>query len=676
MADLGDISGFLKEGAVNNLDWLDVNDKDYRELSDLPKQNLDFAPDLEAAWSHEGAAPSTYLVPNKDVPRTMGDLSEVHGKLASEEILQRVAKVARLALMQSTDSGKFVDALKTRFDPWTIQAARPLITSILQERGLLGRYYIDASDFPNCSKKASRGEVDFVKRNAGEARFLLAKDQCIDCVHNAKSTCSVFHKELVLEVPYSSELASAVERSQCACGKQAVQASIQDPRERIKAAYLAGNVQVTSHVETPKPMVNPVHQLKATVEPPKVHLPVLATQAQQNLAEQLAWVPPTSGKVASMSKDASSKKAFDVCSFLQREMLKGRSEKELLQALKLSFSLDDLRATRSSWEPLYKEAGLYGTVYSSQESFDNCHEGADFIAKHNHQIKGIVASQKCATCIYSKLNRCLVYGKPLVAKAEDLYTEETVKQALWDNKQAGRLGAGAESFAWGPTPVEALKAIYRTASVSDPQAHIPMRAYVEQAFRGSSTGYSTSGLTKREVVKTASRYMNEGLYGSRLLSALQARFDARDILSSKEELKQAMSEQGLQGIYYVDPTIYNDYAKGCDEGARLHRARQVPYVRKGEKCATCVLQPHPGFCSKYAKHLVIDPPYADKAAQQREILASGPADEISLGSLMISNPSSVADLVQLKSGMEIDLNPVPEKSATISVELGGATIDL
>jgi hypothetical protein len=676
MADLGDLTGFLKECAVNNLDWLDVDDKAYRELADLPKQNLDFAPDLEAAWDHKDQAPSTYLIPNKDVPRTMGDLSEVHGKLASDEILQRVAKVARLALMQSTDSGKFVDALKTRFDPWTLQAARPLITSIVQERGLLGRYYIDANDFPSCSKKASRSEVEFVKKNAGSARFLLAKDQCVDCVHNAKATCSVFHKELVLEVPYSPELAGAVERSQCACGKQAVQASIQDPRERIKAAYLARNVQVTSHVETPKPVVNPVHQLKATVDPTKVHLPVLATQAQQNLAEQLAWVPPTSGKVASMSKDASSKKAFDVCSFLQREMLKGRSEKELLHALRLSFSLDELRATRNSWEPLYKEAGLYGTVFSTQESFDNCHEGADFIAKHNHQIKGIVASQKCATCIYSKLSRCLVYGKPLVAKAEDLYTEETVKQSLWDNKQAGRLGSGAESFAWGTTPAESLKAIYRTASISNPQAHIPMRAYVEQAFRGEVTGYTTSGLTKREVVKTASRYLNEGLYGSRLLQALQVRFDARDILASQEELKTAMAEQGLQGIYYVDPTIYNDYAKGCDEGARLHRARQVPYIKQGSKCATCVLQPHPGFCSKYAKHLVIDPPYTDKAAQQREILASGPADEISLGSLMISNPSSVADLVQLKSGMKINLNPLPEKSATISVELGGATIDL
>ena len=675
MADLGDISGFLKEGAVNNLEWLDVNEEDYRKLDTLPKQNLDFAPDLEAAWNHKDEAPSTYLVPNKDVPRTMGDLSEVHGKLASDEILQRVAKVARLALMQSTDPARFSDALKTRFDQWTLQTARPLLASILQERGLIGRYYIDASDFPNCSKKASKGEVDFVKRNAGTARFLQAKDQCLDCTHNAKSTCSVFHKEIVLEVPYSNDLASAVERSQCACGKN-VQASSQDPRERVKAAYLAGDVVVAGPAVTPKPVANPVHQLKATVEPPKVHLPVLATHTQQSLAEHLAWVPPTEGKVAGLSKDASGKKAFDVCAFLRREMLKGRSEAELLQALKLSFSLDDLRATRSVWEPVYKEAGLYGTVYSTQESFDNCHEGADFIAKHNHQIKGIVSSSKCTTCIHSKLSRCLVYGKPLVVNAEALYTDETVRQSLWDNKQAGRLGAGSESYKWGATPAEALKKIYRTASASNPQANIPMRAYVEQAFRGSRSEHITSGLVKREIVKTASKFLNEGLYGTQLLNALRGRFEERDILASSEELKVAMREQGLQGIYYVDPTIYNDYAKGCDEGARLHRARQIPYVKLGSSCATCVLQRHPGFCSKYAKHLVVDPPYADKAAQQREMLASGPATEISLGSLMIHNPSSVADLVQMKSGMEIDLNPVPEKAATISVELGGATIDL
>jgi hypothetical protein len=40
MTDLGDISDLLKEGSVSDLDWLDVNEKDYRALDTLPKQNL------------------------------------------------------------------------------------------------------------------------------------------------------------------------------------------------------------------------------------------------------------------------------------------------------------------------------------------------------------------------------------------------------------------------------------------------------------------------------------------------------------------------------------------------------------------------------------------------------------------------------------------------------------
>lgn len=669
--DLGNISGFLKENSVNNLDWLDVDETEYRRLADLPKQNLDFSPDLEAAWNHNGESPSTYLVPNRDIPRTMGDLSEIHGKLAAEAQAQ-VVKVARLALMLSADPGRFSNALKTRFDSTTLKTALPVIASLLQERGLLGRYYIDSADFPGCSrgdKKAS----EFVKRYASEAQFVLTKDQCLDCIHNSSSNCAVFHKKLVLEVPYTDALAQAIEQKQAACGKQ-IQASNQSPRERIQAALLARDVVVAGRVETPKPIVNPVHQLKATVEPPKVHLPVVATQAQKVVQEQMAWAPPISGKVA-MSKNSSSQKAFEICSFLRREMLKGRSEQELRHSLRLTFSLDDLRATRSAWEPVYNEAGLYGTIYSTQESFDSCHEGADFIAKHNHKIKGIVASTKCSTCISNKLNRCLVYGKPLVAKATDLYTNSTINQVVWEHKQAGNLGAGAESYSWGSTPELALKAIYRTASASGSGQKVPMRSYVEQEFRGGSVKYTTSGLTKREVVKTASKYLNEGLYGQDLLAALKSRFDERDILASKDELRVAMSEQGLQGIYFIDPTVYADYGKGCDEGARLHRARQVPYVKMASKCASCVQQPHPGRCSKYAKPLVVEPPYADKQAQQREILASGRSTEVSVASLVTHNPSAVADLV-LKSGMDIELNPEPTKAATVEVELGGGIFNL
>lgn len=709
MADLGDLSGFMKEGSVPNLDWLDVNEREYRELDTLPKQNLDIAPDLQAVWSHEDQPSVAYLVPNKGAPRTMGDLSQAHGKLSSSEVLAQVVRVARYALMQSPDPQKFRDALVSRFDPDTLREARTALSEVVQERGLLGSYYLDSSDFPACSK-AGKDLANFVKRYASESQFVVTKDKCLGCVHNSGNSCAVFQKELVLEVPYTPALAEAVERTKQAQGKN-IQASDQPPRQRIQQAMLAKDVRVADRVETPKPVVNPASLLQSPQPPAQVHLPVLIAQQQKAVAAQLAWDPNAStGKTAAASSGLD-KVALDIVSFLRREMLKGYGEAELLGSLKLSFSLQELRATRHAWEPLFKEAGLYGTMYSTQESFDDCHEGADFLAKFNPSIKGVVSSVRCAGCIYNKLHRCMMYGRPLVASAEELYTPEAVGQAIWEHRLAGRLETGADKVAWGSTPKESLKTLYRTASSSNKKSDVPVRSQVELAFRGQdpgvTTGLSDSDINraaaklqsegvqgeqliaalrsqfnsprdlmvKREIVKAASRYLNEGLYGDQLLEALRRRFNSRDLVATKEELRQVLGEQGLQGIYFVDPTVYDDYAKGCDEGMRLHRSHQVPYVKIGPKCASCVLQTQVGHCSKYNKPLVTDPPYVDKRAQQKEVLSSGRSTEVSLASIVSATPSILAQF-DMGERMGVEVDPEPEKPTPVTVVLGRAGIRL
>jgi len=103
MSDLGDLGDFLKEGGVSNLDWFDVDENAYRELDKLPKQNLDIAPDLQAIWAHEDGQGPTNFVPNREGrPRTMGDLSEMHGLLRTRP--EEIAKVARFALIANISS--------------------------------------------------------------------------------------------------------------------------------------------------------------------------------------------------------------------------------------------------------------------------------------------------------------------------------------------------------------------------------------------------------------------------------------------------------------------------------------------------------------------------------------------------------------------------------------------
>lgn len=664
MADLGDLSGLLKEGTLTNLDWLDVDEQSYRELDRLPKKNLDFAPELEAAWAHEDKPASAYLVPNNQKARTMLEVGQASyadtGKAASQ-----IMRTARVHMMQDPDPRKLLSTLISKFGKTAVSTLRGELTQLLQERGLLGRYYMAAADFQNCHQ-ASKPEMAFARRFASEARFVVACERCTGCVHNGGSTCGVFQKKIVVDVPYSPDLASQIEQVQAGRGKS-VQASTATPKERIRLALLSDDVHVGSAPGTPKPVEDPARLLNAVEAPKKVHLPVLGAVQQQALQEQLAWQPTAAdGKTASANSHRD-KVAVDVVKLLSKEMLRGRSESELMQAMKLSFSLEDLRATRERWEPLFKEAGLYGTVYSTQDSFDDCHEGADFLARNASSIKGIVAGGRCQGCIHNKAARCHLYGRPLVAKAEDLYTPEVLAQTVREQRLAGRIGSDPLPEI---EPRDALKIVHRIASAKASGA--PIRSYMT-AFAGSNVTHSTGELTKREVVKVASRFLNEGLYGSDLLAALRRRFDPRDIKAASEGLRTVLGEQGLQGIYYVDPMVYADYGRGCDEGSRLHRARVVPYVKMGSKCATCVLQTSPGQCSKYAKPIVAEPPYSDKRAQQREILASGKATEVAIPDLFDSR--TILAQFEMQAEIQVDLKDIL-KTTDLAVELGTGQVKL
>jgi hypothetical protein len=165
--------------------------------------------------------------------------------------------------------------------------------------------------------------------------------------------------------------------------------------------------------------------------------------------------------------------------------------------------------------------------------------------------------------------------------------------------------------------------------------------------------------TRREIVTAARRFLNEGLYGREMITALKARFEPRDLVAAKDDLKPVIADQGLQGVYFVDPTAYADYGRGCDEASRLHRSRGVPYVKMGSKCGSCVLQTEVGHCSKINKPLVAQVPYpADRASLQREILASGSSMDISPASLMNNGRDMMAEFEVQERGMEIDLDPI------------------
>jgi hypothetical protein len=642
MADLGDLTSFFKEGsAISNLDWLAIDEKAYGELETLPKQNLDVSPDLEALWSHQDGSPSK-LVPNTGAPRTMGDLSEVHGRLRS--VPEDLIRTARLSLIQTTNPQKISNILKVRYDGNTLAASKTALSQVFAERGLLGKLYIAASDFVNCQASA-----DFVRRFASEAKYVLAKQACGDCTRrhtqaDGSNHCSVFHKEIQLDVPYSEDLASEVEKREVSKGK-AIRASSADPKERIRNAFLADEF-ATINGFTGRTQVAP---LRVAIDTSQVLI------SAENLTKQ---------RKASEQKALAEVKARPIVALLRREMIKGRTTEELVKTLRLAFDVRDLGETQAVWAPLFKEAGLYGAVYITQESFDDCREGADFTNKHASKARAIVAGDKCSSCFFRQAARCMMYGRKLIGSAEEIFTTETVQAVIDEGRIAGKLPYDAAHRHWGSTPAEALKALHKAASAPLAGA-TDVRGTIERAFHGATRVNQTGELTKRNIVKAASRYLNEGLYGTDLKQVLQGRFDPRDLLAAAPELKVALAEQGLQGIKYIDPTVYDDYGKGCAEAARLHRSRSaVRYAKVGPSCGSCIHQSCPGTCSVLNKLLVVEPPYVDKLAEQQAILDSGRSTEVSYASLVNNGLTTMQEYQLQNQDMSLDLNPVTASEAT------------
>lgn len=657
MADLGDLSDFMGPSkSVSNLDWLDVNEEEYRNREPLPKQNLDIAPDLISMWRHQDE-PASNFVPNTGAPRTMLDVGSQGPVLSVPEDLTRTA---RLAIMQTTDPQKIGHVLTSRYDGTMLQMAKTALAEVFAERGLLGRFYVAAADFNDCNR-GSKNASEFVRRYAQNAPYVLAKQACNDCRYrqvagNGVSHCGVFHKQIVPEVPYTDSQATQVEKRQASLGKP-VTASTGTPRERIQRAFLADAATQATSFTGQQQYVPPVQAINTG----EVLIAASNLTKKRDIEAQQ--------KVAAV-------RARPIVAMLRREMLKGRNRGELSHALRLAFDVRELEATKSEWAPIFHEAGLYGSLYTTQASFDDCREGADFINRHSSKVRAVVAGSKCNGCIFNKVGRCMMYGRKLVATAEELYTTEMVATVLDEYRMAGNLPYEAARMHWGTTPVEALKALHEaaTAPLAGPTASV--RTNIEKAFYGMGRQAQTGDLTKREIVKYASRYMNEGLYGSDLLEALKSRFSASDLTATRAELKVVLAEQGLQGIRFVDPTIYDDYGKGCHEASRLHRSRSaVQYLKVGSKCSSCVHQTRPGFCSNINKQLVVDVPYIDKAAEQRAIMASGVSSHVGYEDLMNNGLSMMQEYQIQHDQMALTLNP-EVRGVEASIEFGSQEVKL
>lgn len=208
MADLGDIGHFLDEEPVNDLSWLEVSPEEYRlYMETLPHQNLDSVPELLAHFKDLTDAQAFHLAAeNREPvqPTTPFWSERPHfGRITDAEAVALVEHFTKAQVQAGVKAKQVIANLKLKFDPRTLKASLDRIRAVLGERGLLGSVYLDSRLFPKC---AAGGLVRDLTATNRQANYVLAKSECVDCVHNKEGRCAVFTKQLVFDVQYDESL--------------------------------------------------------------------------------------------------------------------------------------------------------------------------------------------------------------------------------------------------------------------------------------------------------------------------------------------------------------------------------------------------------------------------------------------------------------------------------------
>jgi hypothetical protein len=240
MADLGDIGGILNETHVSDLDWLDVDEEEYRASEKLPKQNLDAVPELVEQWGRLSEEDQYRLHPENRTPEnpntSFWSERSTPGELSSEDAAAIVEKFAKRHVQAGVAGKDLISILKRNFDSRVLKASKEAVRGVLEERGLLGSVYIDSELFEDCYKG---GPQEGLTANNKSAKFVLAKSDCSDCIHNREGRCSVFQKELVFDVEYTQNLWEEYEGHLEAQGKDLSGVQGLPVKARLQKALLA-----------------------------------------------------------------------------------------------------------------------------------------------------------------------------------------------------------------------------------------------------------------------------------------------------------------------------------------------------------------------------------------------------------------------------------------------------
>lgn len=541
-SSVGDIVGTVfNQAHTPDLSWLDLDESEYRKFEALPKQNFDLVPDIEEFLSKD----SQEFVPAPvHIMVNTNPLEHPTKSLvnASEKIRERTVRL----VMKMADDRTIVSRLASEFHPNDIKKSESTIRSLVSQRGLLGPVYFHAADFPQYHKTGSE-DSKFITKYAKTALFVIS-DNDMDSLKFSRTRVSSSDKipfESLVD-HYKSHLDSqGLKFSTASSAKDSIRLSFSNP-----STYAPNETQ---HVWSPV----------------KIH---------------------SAGNIR--SNESLDGFSADYLKFSKR-MMSGHDDRSIL-----------LASNSKELIELAGQFGLLGHEYLDVDVLGGCLKTSFFLKKSkSFTPKYLVRRASCCSggseCSCKDLESSSVF-----VSSVPVMTQRDFVFSCWKANQQGRLSdSDFQSIISSRKASDSWNTLCARVNTYRPAASEKVSVPHTQKLH-FTTQTAADGVDGEEMRVFVAKLQNRGLSMQEIRTQLTLRYPVAGIIRNASVIREAMKHDGVLGHHHIDPSCYSDYGRGCESGSKLFRGTGPKNVVASSSCTGCVLQTHPGWCSKYAKNLI------------------------------------------------------------------------
>lgn len=580
---LGDLTDLLSSEMPSRLDWLHVDEEEYRTtLEALPRQNLDAMPELEEAWAQLGQDAPGALArvpinqggwhPTLEAP-FWSERADAPGPADQRKSLQELLLRMR-TLMEGGQVGQsLLDALRSEFPSDVLERhANMLKAARARWEGRLGHLYVDADLHEDCrAPKAGRSKA-LTAAAASPAPYALRADKCGGCVLAQEGRCSVLNKELVHRVDLERSPLTEEDWQQVRRASPLVSSLSPDDVARVLKAHpqdVAARMRVAANLAEGK-------LRQARLAPAEADGSALSAR----VARAVEGSGLTSAQVLGALKAASAPDPLRLSAAAERERLQ-RFAEELLR--RGSAQVLDLKLA-STADPrmtvLAQEAPLFGQLYVDLSYWPTREAAAQALAAAPdavRQVPFLIGQPGGAP-------QSLDFGSPVVQ--EVVFTRWAASQGCAPGSMPGafrKLASEFSSKAASMTPSD-----WKRLALQAYEAPLPpeAREYRDLSSWRLNPQALTWGQVKAALIKApaapaaledprpraALHQLLERMASGEHSNALRAEID----LLPAPLARQASFHFGLLGRLYLLPEV----------GTGIKRASSVPVKQEGQDWAT------------------------------------------------------------------------------------------